>query len=324
MSKSTKKRTMIYSNVKENKKKAEEISRIKDEEIDEQIDSQINLNDEVFIGLSKKTDIDTEKEERKLVKKNEKPKKKQTKKNRRNLNKLKIFLILVLVIVILILIFGSSAFNVEKVEVTVNNDYFLTEEQIKELADVKIGENIFTLSKSDIKENIKTSPYIESVKIKKSLPNKIKIEVTERSVRFQFEKEGSFIDIDNQGYILDEVTERANVILISGYTTKDIVQGNRLCEEDLKKLSDVMQIMQEINNNDLGDKVTKVDISEKNNYILYLDGEGKIAYLGDVNLINDKIAYIKKILEMESGYEGEIFVNVDFSNGEYPYFREKV
>lgn len=49
-----------------------------------------------------------------------------------------------------------------------------------------------------------------------------------------------------------------------------------------------------------------------------------MAHLGDTTSINDKMTYIKKILEVESNYEGEIFVNVNLNNGEYPHFREKV
>ena len=45
MAKNTKKRAVIYSNVKQNKKRAEEISKIQE--------NQINLNDEVIIGLNK-------------------------------------------------------------------------------------------------------------------------------------------------------------------------------------------------------------------------------------------------------------------------------
>lgn len=44
MAKSNKKRAIVYSNVKKNKKRAEEITKIKDE--------HINLNDEIIIGMS--------------------------------------------------------------------------------------------------------------------------------------------------------------------------------------------------------------------------------------------------------------------------------
>ena len=44
MAKSNKKRAIVYSNVKKNEKRAEEITKIKDE--------HINLNDEIIIGMS--------------------------------------------------------------------------------------------------------------------------------------------------------------------------------------------------------------------------------------------------------------------------------
>ena len=83
-------------------------------------------------------------------------------------------------------------------------------------------------------------------------------------------------------------------------------------------------IMQEAENNDIKNDITKIDIEDKNDYKIYFDNLGKIAHLGDTTSINDKMTYIKKILEVESNYEGEIFVNVNLNNGEYPYFREKV
>ena len=48
MSKNTKKRTVIYSNVKANKKKAEQRNNASDD--------HINLNDEVIIGFNSKKD----------------------------------------------------------------------------------------------------------------------------------------------------------------------------------------------------------------------------------------------------------------------------
>ena len=40
--------------------------------------------------------------------------------------------------------------------------------------------------------------------------------------------------------------------------------------------------------------------------------------------INEKMNFVKEIMSKEQDYEGEVFVNVDLNNGEYPYFREKV
>lgn len=321
MSKETKKRTIIYSNVKENKRRAEEISRIKED--------QINLNDEVIIGLSNNPQNNSKKVKQNKAGKNKKSKTKRKKKISKKKLKLRLIITFVFVTIIIcaaviIFLVNAPMFNIKKVEVSIENNNILTEPEIKDLSQIAEGDNIFNIGKRDIIEAIKSNPYVENVKIKKSLPSTVKIEVEERSIRFQLDYNGKYINIDNQGYILEESPEKSDVILISGYSTTDLTYGNRLNEKDLEKLSDVIKILQEAKNQEIDNEITKIDIKSSNNYIVYMDNCGKVVYLGNTNLINDKFSYIKKIMEIEKDYEGEIIVNVDYNNGEYPYFREKV
>lgn len=332
MAKNTKKRAIIYSNVKENKKRAEVISRIKE--------NQINLNDEIIIGLSKSPKNKPIKENNnKPIKKNKKNKKVSNSSKNNNTKKkkvmnprkrkiilraIKLTLAIIILLIGLIAFFKSSLFNIKNINVSIENNKILTESQIKNLSTINIGQNIYSINKRQIVESIKSNPYVESVKIKRSLPGTLKIEIEERTVRFQLDYNGEYIYIDNQGYILEKSYEKNDTILVSGYSTTELSYGNRLDVKDLEKLSDVIQIMQESKNNELDSQITKIDIEDDDDYKIYFDGLGKIAHLGDTTSINDKLTYIKKILEVESDYEGEIFVNVNLNNGEYPYFREKV
>ncbi len=335
MAKNTKKRAIIYSNVKENQRRAEEISRIKE--------NQINLNDEIIIGLSKSSKNKSakvnnnkpmkkskdNKKNKKIsndINKNDMKKKKtiNTRKKKIILRSIKITLTIIILLVGLIVFFKSSVFNIKKINVSIENNKILTESQIMNLSTVNIGQNMYSINKKQIIDSIKSDPYVESVKIKRSWPSTLKIEIEERAVRFQLEYNGEYIYIDNQGYILEKSYEKNDTFLVSGYSTTELTYGNRLDVKDLEKLSDVIQIMQEFKNNDLDSKITKIDIEDDDNYKIYFDELGKIVHLGDTTSINDKMAYIKKILEVESNYEGEIFVNVNLNNGEYPYFREKV
>lgn len=325
MSKQTKKRTIIYSNVKENKLKAKKNSEAKS--------NQINLDDEVIIGMSNgpqnyTSDVKQNKKNKATKNKKRKatkPKKKLTKKQ------LKVRLLCIVIVFFTVIIAGISIFllkaplfNVKNIEITIENRNFLTEQEIRDLSLIMEDENLISISKRDTIDSIKNNSYVENVKIKKSLPNTIKIIVEERSIKFQLEHEGNYINIDNQGYVLEETTERNDVILISGYSTTDFSTGTRLNDKDLEKLSDVIQIMQEAKNQEIANEVTKIDIKSSNNYIIYMDNCGKVIHLGGTNLINDKFSYVKKIMEIEKDYDGEIIVNVDYNKGEYPYFREKV
>lgn len=366
MPKGTKKRTVIYSNVKANKKKAEQKSNVEN--------NQINLNDEVIIGFNSKKDnknigssvsVKQKDEKKQVVKTKNKPGKqvnkntkmtqntnkkniqqkqkmkknvnvtrknddainKQVRKNRGPFKVPVIFKIGVAAIVIVIATFAflkSPVFNIEEIKIKIDHNTVLTESEIKELSNIVVGQNMFSISKKKSIESIETNSYVEAVKIKRKIPNKLEIEVVERTIAFQIEVDGGYAYIDNYGVVIDQKNDKKDCIVITGHKTENIITGEKLNDEDIRGLSDVLVIIQEAKNNEVIDDITKIDISNHDDYLVYFDNLGKVAHIGDITSINDKMTRIAKILKVESEVEGEIFVNVDFNNGKYPYFREKV
>ena len=75
---------------------------------------------------------------------------------------------------------------------------------------------------------------------------------------------------------------------------------------------------------DLSGKVTSIDITNKNEYSIYIEEEKKKVHLGDNSNLNNKMLYVVAIIEEEKGKEGEIFVDGDLNSKFQPYFREKV
>ena len=76
--------------------------------------------------------------------------------------------------------------------------------------------------------------------------------------------------------------------------------------------------------NNLDKEVTNIDISNRNEYIIYLEQENKYVHLGDSSNLSNKMLYVVAILEKEKENPGDIFVNGDFNNKFQPYFRQKV
>lgn len=335
MTKNTKKRTMIFSNVKDNKKKYDEVSKTNSTAID--------LDDEIIIGMKeipkpkntkkynnninnrKKLNKKTKKVNLKMNKKNKKQKRKMS-----NLKKRKILLLVKLVIIIAIVCAGiiiflkSQIFNIKEVNISIENQKNLTETEIKSLSGINPEQNIWKLNKNNIIKSIKNNSYVASVKVNKKIPNKVSIKVEERSVKFQLKTGDQYIYIDNQGYILETSKKIENILVITGCETTDFTPGNRINQNDLDRLNDVVDIIQETENAGIKDIITSMDIQDDKDYKIYFDNNGKMAHIGDTKSLNDKITYVKKILELENNYQGEIFVNVDLNNGEYPYFRERV
>ncbi|MBR3003239.1 MAG: FtsQ-type POTRA domain-containing protein [Clostridia bacterium] len=219
----------------------------------------------------------------------------------------------------------SPLFNVKEIEVENNN--VLTKEKIVSLSRLNKEENIFRFLKSDIEKYIKEEPYIENVKIKRELPSTVKIEVQERNRDFALRILNSYAYINNQGYILEITEDSLGLPIIDGVETpeEDIQPGKRLNNNDLKKLEVAIQIMKIAKENEIDSKISGIDISDKNEYILYLATEKKTAHLGDSSNLPTKILYIKEIMEnYETGKEGTIYVNGDFTKNFKAYFREKV
>lgn len=265
----------------------------------------------------------------KKVNKNKKQYKKKTlsneqiKKRKRIIRIVKYSTLSLCILTAVICTMFSPLFNIENITVT-GNEKIGTNEIIS-LSQIQKGENTYKINKSKTIQNIKQNAYIENVTIKRKLPSEVEIIVQERKTSFILEYASSFVYINNQGYVLEVSGEKLNLPIIQGQETQDdkYVAGNRICESDLEKLSTVIKIMEVAEVNEISDLITRIDISNSQNYKIVFESEGKIAYLGDNLDLNTKILHIKKILEKEKGIEGEIFVNIDLNTG-YPTFRQKV
>ena len=277
---------------------------------------------ETVINMTNRNGRKVENQNRRIM---ENEARKSEKKKRKIKKILKWTSIIVLVLGAIIFTLTSPLFNIKEIEVENNN--ILSTERIISLSRLKKDENIFRFLQSDIEKYIKEDPYIEKVTIERKLPNTVKIHVEERNRDFCIKILNGYAYINNQGYILEIVEENQGLPVIEGIETaeEEIKVGDRLKNNDLKKLEVVIQIMSIAKENEIDNKITGIDISDKNEYILYLAEEKKTAYIGNDSNLTTKLLYIKEIMEKyEAGKEGTIFVNGDFTNKFKAYFREKV
>ena len=219
----------------------------------------------------------------------------------------------------------SPIFNVANIKVNGNSK--ISSESIISLSGLKVGQNIFNFRTSNIIDNIKQNAYINSVQINRSLPDTIEITVEERVTTFMMTFGNAYVYINNQGYILEITSKEGDYPLLLGYETpeEDIQEGNRLCTNDLEKLSDILKIMEVAasGENKIREMITEIDMTDSSDYVLQLVSEKKIVHLGDISYLSDKMLWINVFLESEEDNEGTIYLNVNL-NTEEPYFREKV
>lgn len=303
-----------------------------------------NFNNEIVIGIPKQEEV--KKNTKKKVnsqKKNSKKKQNKEKtnniKNKKTISKkeeqikkqkrikkfriVKYTFLLILALVAIIATMTSPLFNIKKITVTGNNK--ITNEEIISLSQINIEENTYKTNMKKAKSKILENPYIKSVEIKRKLPSSVEIIIEERKTTFMIEYGSSYVYINNQGYILEASSEKLEVPILQGTETmiEDFIPGNRMCAEDLEKMSTVIKIMEIAANNEISSLITRIDIQSKQNYKIVFETEQKVAYIGDETDLNTKILNIKSILEKESGIRGEIFVNMDLKTNDAT-FRQTV
>lgn len=369
--KNTRETKMVFSNINSNKKKAENKSASKSDEL-------FDYDNEVVIGLKispkpktpklerneknynlrkkvkhnkinkNSSNIKTKNNSNIETKKNSNIKSKNKNLNRKHNNKnrslksknsptkiindkfkkliiqlTKWSMLIIILIGGLIYFLLSPIFNVKNINVNGNQN--ISTETIISLSGISINNNIIKIRKSDVKKNISQNAYIENVEISKKLSNTLEINIKERTVSFMIKLGEGYVYINNQGYILEVSNEKLNFPIIIGQATDNssLVTGNRLNNEDLKKLEMVLKIRDVAQSNDLGGIITGIDITDDENYKIIFENENKIAYIGDCSNLSTRILYVKSILQQEQLKSGEIFVNMDL-NKQYPFFREKV
>ena len=294
-----------------------------------------NIDDEIIIGYntsikkdnppkkSKKTNSKSSKKSNKISKQNEgksktsskdyartntkkKKKSKWNKIKRAILAIFKILLILAVLAGIFAFLFISPVFNIT--EIKVENANKISENTYISLSEIQIGENIFKVNKSKIRSLIKYEPYVEDVIVKREFPGTIHLTVTERSPKYLIEKDGMYIYIDQNGYTLETSSERLDLPVLKGIITdlSTLTMGNRLYDSDLSKFNDLIKITDGIKNNNIEEKLTSIDISNDDNYILDFEEEHKKICLGDTSNLSTKMLWIKYFTDEKKNDSGVV------------------
>lgn len=315
-------------------------------------DNKYNADNEIIIGVTTKSKDSVRVEKKKATRTNEKiPNKNNIKrkminektKNNSNIkvgknktskeeqikkmNKKKViisfFIVFFIVICGTIYYLTTPVFNVTTIKVYGNNknsvDTYIS------LSGININEtNIFAFTNSSIQNKIKENSYVEEVRIEKKIPNIVELYIKERIIDYQVNYLNSYVYLNNQGYILEINEEKQDVLIIEGLTSinDNIKEGKRLANEDLIKLDTILKITNYLKYNNVDKELTKINVTDEENYILEFKKENKIAYIGDSSSITEKMTAISKVLEVEEEKKGKIYADEDALKRNRVYFKE--
>ena len=186
-------------------------------------------------------------------------------------------------------------FNITVISVAGDTRY--DSEDIIDASDVLIGDNLFRLIGSDVKDNIVSEfPYIEDVKIQRVLPEELVIKVTECEPAVTVEREDEYLLLSDKGRMLEEISvlpeDSARII---GFAAESMQPGDWLSKDDNERFELLLQMLQIMEQYGLQD-IAVMDMRDMLNLRLLYDGRMDIQ-LGSSADIEYKLRAVKSIID---------------------------
>ncbi|MCK5533832.1 FtsQ-type POTRA domain-containing protein [bacterium] len=185
-------------------------------------------------------------------------------------------------------LFLSSFFELKKVEIKGNE--MLSESEIRKSLKLRKKENIFLVTKENIKEYLNGVPTVETVIMKRKIPGTLCLEIIERTPVGYCKINGQLKGIDKAGILFDCKDLKKEIPFIIG-----LISGK---EEEKKKLAiDFLQLVKNESKCPIGREIVKV-VPKDFCKIIFLLRDGTKVFFGKVPSpdINLKLTYLEKVL----------------------------
>lgn len=202
----------------------------------------------------------------------------------------------------------SPKYNITNIEIKGNKHY--SSEKIVEVAKVPLGTNVFLMSGKNVQKNLKTLPYVGSIKIDKKINGTIEIMVSERTSKYaSYNKEiEKYIRLDKYGIILEEV-DQSNLsekeFIVFGINFDDkIVAGTKISQDEINKLFSYENVKGIYDNSKIEKNITSIEF-KNDTLILTLNYDINVILQDDEDL-EYNIGLLKSILGEIEGKSGTI------------------
>ncbi|MDD3706190.1 MAG: FtsQ-type POTRA domain-containing protein [Clostridiaceae bacterium] len=207
---------------------------------------------------------------------------------------------------------SSSFFQIKYLGVNGNNN--VTREEIIKLSSIYYGENIFRINKRNSMKSIFQNPYVKMIKINRILPDRVVIDIIEREIMVYVPYVGSYLNIDEEGMILEinPAIKRVDLPVVKGLKFETFKVGEFLKVENEEQFSTTTQLIKVVKNAEMLNMISEIDISDLSDIKLKIK-EGIKANLGSADNLDYKISFAKSIVEdvKKSGIKGTIEMSHD-------------
>ncbi|MFQ5329515.1 MAG: cell division protein FtsQ/DivIB [Thermodesulfobacteriota bacterium] len=172
----------------------------------------------------------------------------------------------------------------------------VSSEEIVALSGIVMGDNLLAVDTGEVAERIKKEPWIEGVRIRRRLPDRVVIEVVEREAAAIINMEALYL-VDSKGALFKRYTgeEGLDLPVITGFQRDEIDEE----ESPLSPIFAVMKLLSEERIFTLSD-VSEITIDKRYGVELYTMREVVKIELGWEGF-REKIERLEKIISLRRG-----------------------
>ncbi|MFZ5352674.1 MAG: cell division protein FtsQ/DivIB [Bacillota bacterium] len=212
------------------------------------------------------------------------------------MRKFKYIVLILIICIIAAFLLSSSIFQISRINVNGNKN--VAAEEIVRLSSIHYGQNIFRINVKKSMRGIFQNPYIKMIKIRRTIPNTITIDVIEREAIAIVPFVGSFLNIDEDGMIVKISTaiDKPDLPVINGLQFETFKIGEPLNIEDKTQLEVTVNVVREMKKASVIDKIIEVDVADIYNIKLKTDSDIKVN-MGDDRELGEKMSFAKSIIE---------------------------
>lgn len=229
------------------------------------------------------------------------------------------FILLLLLIVLVTLGFTLPEFNLAEISVKGNN--IISQETILTSATIEPEVNIFKVNTSKIEKILLKNSYIESVEVKRKLPNKILISIKEKTIAYSVQGSDGAYTIDKNGRVLGimETVSIPHVLPLEGVPIDNLEVGELIQGKDGGNLSGAQVIYDFLNEKGGFEQYPsiKLEITNFVDYKLYIDK--MYIKLGASDNMNEKLSKAFSILNTPQFLGMTGYIDVSFKGNPVVY-----
>lgn len=164
-------------------------------------------------------------------------------------------------------------------------------------------------------------PLIKDIKVEYDVPGKLVVSIEERTPVLVTEKDGMYLYVDSEGYLLGAYTQadKPDMPVVKGIVINDYKVGAKIADGKNVSIDAAIKICGMMKQLSMLSHIDIIDVSDYNNICMHCSPSLTIKF-GGADDVGRKLSYIKGVID--SGYNGESNGVLDVSAGGNPIFKE--